>query len=302
MLASSTWIETMNSNVFASPQLQVTAFLKRMAVLMLFWTPFLLRGQTNGNAISREVSIFNFGSPGASIEAISREVSVFNKGNYSLDAVSREVSVFNYGPNHLDLTIGTTALRAGDSGGVPVTLFSLAPITNLQFAFDFPSNLLGNWSAQPIQSSGGNAAVSNNSRVYVTFVPTNQAFFKTQVLGQVNFTAIPNQPSAFLPLNIAAAAGPRPDGSDSPVQTYHDGEVAVIRTNPLLRIYGGSSGAESLTLYGLPGTNYSIEFATNLNPPVAWSPAVGVNLTNFIFTTGNLGSSNAAAFFRAKQQ
>src|SRR5258707_7304748 len=75
------------------------------------------------DAISREVSIFNFGQPSDTFEAISREVSVFNRGLYTFDAISREASAFNYGPNRLGLTIGTTALRAGDSGGVPVTLF-----------------------------------------------------------------------------------------------------------------------------------------------------------------------------------
>ncbi len=63
-----------------------------------------LRAQ-NQDAISREVSVFNFGQLGlsvASAEAISREVSVFNFGQLGLstagkEAISREVSVFNFG-------------------------------------------------------------------------------------------------------------------------------------------------------------------------------------------------------------
>lgn len=52
-----------------------------------------------GEAISREVSMFNFGQPSAPVETVSREFSVFNFGSPSanLEAISREVSVFNLG-------------------------------------------------------------------------------------------------------------------------------------------------------------------------------------------------------------
>jgi len=64
-----------------------------------------LNAQSTQDAISREVSAFNYGSlaaPSTSIEAISREVSAFNYGSLSvpstrIEAISREVSVFNYG-------------------------------------------------------------------------------------------------------------------------------------------------------------------------------------------------------------
>ena len=72
-----------------------------LPLLCFLLTPLLSLGQAN-DAISREVSIFNFGLPSitTNIEAISREVSVFNYGVPSvatnLEAVSREVSIFNY--------------------------------------------------------------------------------------------------------------------------------------------------------------------------------------------------------------
>src|ERR1017187_6653473 len=60
-------------------------------------------GQTSASdAISREVSLFNYGAPSVATnaEAISREVSVFNFSVFSattnLEAISREVSVFNF--------------------------------------------------------------------------------------------------------------------------------------------------------------------------------------------------------------
>ncbi len=48
---------------------------------------------------SRETSVFNQGATGASIEALSRETSVFNYGTpgASTEVLSRETTVFNYG-------------------------------------------------------------------------------------------------------------------------------------------------------------------------------------------------------------
>src|ERR1041385_2079600 len=121
-----------------------------IALSVLICTPSLSSGQSYTNdAASREISIFNFGSSGASIEAISREVTIFNRGTYSLDAISREVSVFNYGFNHLNLIVGSTVVPAGTSGSIPVTVSTLAPLTSVQATVDFPGTLLTNWAVLP---------------------------------------------------------------------------------------------------------------------------------------------------------
>ncbi len=266
------------------------------------FAPQSSRGYTI-EGISREYSVFNFGSPSASAEAISREVSVFNRGTYTFDAISREASVLNYGFNHMDLALGSIAVRAGDTSAVPITVFNLAPITNLQFAFDFPPGLLTNWTVQPLAPFTGSLSVSNGGRLYVTLTPAiGQSFVSTQQLGQIGFLAISNQPSAFLPLPIADASGPRPDGTDTPFRNFHDGEVAVIHIQSLLRALAESNGQRHLTLYGLAGTNYTIESATNLSPPTAWMPVLSLTPSaTMILSTSDLGSSNAAIFYRARQ-
>src|SRR5262249_20592429 len=52
-------------------------------------------------AISREISVFNFGSAAARYEAISQELSVFNGARPNLTTIqqplSREITVFNFG-------------------------------------------------------------------------------------------------------------------------------------------------------------------------------------------------------------
>lgn len=66
------------------------------AALLLCCSPLNAQSQ---DAVSREVSVFNFGLPTAGPDAVSREVSVFNFGlpSAGTDAISREVSVFNFG-------------------------------------------------------------------------------------------------------------------------------------------------------------------------------------------------------------
>jgi hypothetical protein len=69
-----------------------------VALAALALLPLVSAGQTN-DAVSREVSVFNFGQPSTTAEAISREVSVFNfeQPSVTAEAISREVSVFNFG-------------------------------------------------------------------------------------------------------------------------------------------------------------------------------------------------------------
>jgi hypothetical protein len=254
-------------------------------------------------AVSREISVFNGGVSGAAVEAVSREVSVFNDGTISSDNSSREVSVFNYGDNQLELTVGSTALRSGDSGRVPVTLFSLAPLTNVQLVVGFPANRLTNWTIEP--TLRGDVLVTNGNQLYLDFAPSNQqAFFLTQELGHVSFTAVRDQPSAFLELPIADATGTRIGGTDAPRKFLQDGEVVVINSNPLLRARLAQSNnayRESLTLYGLPGTNYVIESTTDLDPPVVWTPVDSLTPPGFMMSIGDLENTNAAIFYRARQ-
>ena len=76
-----------------------TSRLRRWLPLAFLVPMPLLTGAQTNDAVSREISLFNFGQPTASYEAVSREVSVFDLGQptASYEAVSREVSVFDLG-------------------------------------------------------------------------------------------------------------------------------------------------------------------------------------------------------------
>lgn len=253
-------------------------------------------------AISREVSIFDNGAPSPAFEAISREVSIFDTAAYALDGVSREVSVFNYGYNSFNVSVGSTILLAGTTTNVSVTLSTLAPVTNVEVAVDFPPSLLTDWNVQVAPPMSGTLQISNNSRLYVTFNPPGgQGVSNTIQLGQLQFTAVDNQPSAFLPLTVADATAPMLDGEAyTPNKTFQDGEVIVLHTNSLLRLTR-TNGLASLTLYGFSGTNYTIQSTTNLLPPVQWMDAFTLVPSNFIAIFPDLQMTNRATFYRAEQ-
>jgi hypothetical protein len=63
-------------------------------------SPSPAAAQSSSNAVSREVSLFNFAPLNPAPQAVSREVSVFEQPtpNANFQAVSRELSLFNLGP------------------------------------------------------------------------------------------------------------------------------------------------------------------------------------------------------------
>jgi len=67
---------------------------------------------------------------------------------------------------------------------------------------------------------------------------------------------------------------------------------------PVLDLGGGSTGPFAVTAYGLTGTNYVLQYATNLSGTVAWHPLVNYTLTNSFRVLGNIGNTNTGMFFR----
>jgi hypothetical protein len=67
---------------------------------------------------------------------------------------------------------------------------------------------------------------------------------------------------------------------------------------PVMDIAGAPSGPFAVTAYGLAGTNYTLQYATDLSPTVVWHPLVNYTLTNSFRVLGNIGNTNPGMFFR----
>ena len=57
----------------------------------------------------------------------------------------------------------------------------------------------------------------------------------------------------------------------------------------------------SLMVYGRPGTNYVLQYSTNLSGVVTWYPLLNYTLTNSFQSVTNLGNTNPAIFYRVKR-
>lgn len=58
---------------------------------------------------------------------------------------------------------------------------------------------------------------------------------------------------------------------------------------------------KSLTVFGAPGTNYTLQYSTTLSGVVTWHPLLSYTLTNAFGTLSNPGGSGSNLFFRIKR-
>lgn len=69
---------------------------------------------------------------------------------------------------------------------------------------------------------------------------------------------------------------------------------------PLLQASLTGAG-RSLAAYGISGTNYTLQFTTNLSPTVAWHPLLSYTLTNSFRFFTNLAATNPSIFYRIQK-
>ena len=252
--------------------------------------------------ISREVSVFNFGVPSASIEALSREVSIFNFGQASanVEAISRELSVFNYGVPPLKFSVGSTNILGSETNQVPFTFLTLLDLTNLSLTLqtdDSHLQILGVTPVSPeVVSTVLGTANSNGHPIAFTFnpaaIPTTN-----HILAYLNFQGIMNLDSAIVPLMITHSTATRASGQVVAVATAN-GQVILIMTNSIL--VASAKPQFGITMYGVPGTTYAIETTTNLASP-DWQELERLLQNDLILTITGLTNTAAQQFYRTKQ-
>jgi len=170
------------------------------------------------------------------------------------------------------------------------------------FAVQVPENLLNNWTLTPLAPQISSATIRDQTTNLVIGLQTTagQALQGMQLVSQLSFVALTNQTSTFVALPIASVQGFKPSGLSYSNYVTGPGFVAIVQKQPLLRGKVSSQAARTLTVYGRPGTNYQLQFTTNLAPP-GWQPVF-----NYVQTNGNmdlgLDTTNHIIFYRLQQQ
>ena len=94
-------------------------------------------------------------------------------------------------------------------------------------------------------------------------LPSNRPLYGPTKIGELGFTTLPDQPSAFVSLPIVDVTGLKPDGSTAANAFGLSGRVVMLGEAPLLECLL-SNGSPLLILYGKPASGYGIDTRTDL--------------------------------------
>lgn len=180
----------------------------------------------------------------------------------------------------VQLGIGSAVVPVGQTGSVPVTLFSTVGITNLSFALNVPANRLANYTISPSNSAIASASVqaASDAPVFTLVTRPGQTLPSPSLLGSIGFKALAGD-SIFLPVTATNIIGLQTGGIGVGNVTSLPGQVTIVGFHPLLAPALSSNGTIILTLFGTPGSNYVMAFTTNL-ALTNWQTGSTILLTN----------------------
>jgi hypothetical protein len=205
--------------------------------------------------------------------------------------------------DYLELILGSTNLEGGQSASIPVYLVSNDGVTDLVFTVQVPENLLTNWTVTATSPQIASATLQDfTTNILISLSTTpGQSLQGTQQIALLNFRAATNQPSSFISLPVIGITGIKPNTAPYSYYASHPGSVVVVQDQPLLQPTISSNLMRNLILYGKLGTNYQLQFTTNLGLPSDWQPLLDYTQTNGVINLG-LDSTNPVIFYRLLQQ
>jgi hypothetical protein len=235
-------------------------------------------------------------------------VSVADSGRPNLvDSVTFTVVV----QDCIAAQLGGLVLREGDTGRLPIYLFTSVPLTNLTALVSAPTNWLVpagiEAAAQEIclaelmPSNSPGESMPGLGYYAITFgTCTNQLLPGSQQIAWLVVAAATNQPSAFVRVAIGPTTGSQPDGSQLSSYLQQAGRVVVVGEEPLVEAGPAGNGYIQLTLYALPGTTNQFQTAETL-PPQGWLPGQQVIPANLTTTLPPQPVTNQMLFFRVRR-
>ena len=204
--------------------------------------------------------------------------------------------------DYLDVGLGSTVVQAGQTGSLPIILTASDNATNLQVTVNWPVGQLSTPTlvlAPP--AVGGSVQMQNSTAIIQLQLAPGQSFASGTTVAQLNFQALPNQPSGTVNVPVAGAAGIKSNAAAYNDVAVLPGQIVVVGSQPLLQtqVSTGSQG-RAFTLFGNPGSAYEVQFTTNLAPPVVWSVLVN-HQQGSVSDTVNVDGSQPTIYYRVRQ-
>lgn len=199
-------------------------------------------------------------------------IIVTDNGVPPLSATQTLVVVVRDTQGDFVLSLGRTNVFAGTTNSIPIVLRSGLELTKIVFELTGAAPRLTNLTFTPtlhdwVKSS---SLVPSQGRHVLTFELATNVVSGENELGRLGFTATTAGASADVSLGVQGLYGIDAAGRVWDQPRTQDGRVIVIEVEPVLDVLAAAGGKLDLILYGLPGHNYLIEKASNLEP-AEWS-------------------------------
>lgn len=201
---------------------------------------------------------------------------------------------------YVEISMDSTVAEAGRRTNVLIWFDSTVALTNLSFELRLPVERFADVSFENLSPSVTNIVLEGSFPPYPFFphffALPGQSLIGSQQLARVHFTLVATQASALVPLQPRDVFISPQELNSPPTLLANDGRVVVVSEEPLLESFQ-TNGVRSLTLYGKPGRNYSLEISTNLSSWQFWQL---VTLTNLFQTIDASAHTNlSTVLYRA---
>jgi hypothetical protein len=195
------------------------------------------------------------------------------------------------------LSIGSTNVLAGESNTLPLVLGASLQLTNLSLQLTATELQLTNLMLRPVSpeitSASFSASGADTYSVTLAMDPSQQSA-SLRTIAALDFLAVSNYHSAVVPVGARQMTALQFDGRSFNNGRAYGGNVIVIGREPVLTISPGTPPA--LTLFGIPGAVYGIQFSSNLTSG-AWNQIMQFPLSDR-FTTITTTNNPPAGFYR----
>ena len=235
-------------------------------------------------------------SPGS----FSQSYGVTFSNSFSAGAAN----VISFGTLFTTVAMGSTAVLAGGSGNVPITVSSESALGNISFTLNLPTNLFTSISVagtSPVINSASIQTLSSN-QLQLQFIAANgSSLLGNQQIAQLNFTTASNDASTFLTLKPQSIQATNPNPAAPISFLENQGQIVIVGPKSLLQASLGVGGVRNLALYGIPWASFEVQYSTNLANPNGWQNLMRVPLTNIVATFSGLSPNLPSVFYRAYQ-
>jgi hypothetical protein len=234
---------------------------------------------------------------GGTTNQVNVVVTDASTGLYSTQSFNVAVS------NAVQVTLSNCVVALGNSGVIPVTVYSSTPLKSLSFVLDAPSNRVSSVTVSSLIS--GIATITQSpvgaahSTITITAL-TGQTLQGSEQVANINFVATTGLSSAFSVGSLSTVTPASSSGVSVPGRFTQNSQLVLVGTEPLAQAGVQSNGLPSLTLYGPSGNSFQIQSCANPLANTGWnavltSGTLGTNLTQ-VFT--NIPSSSGPAYYR----